>query len=325
MSIAELREQFHGRSSLLDIKNFLKERGLGHTGGYFHYTTLPNLKNMLKSGMLYLSLGHTMNDLRESMKCNQKKWKRLYVMSFSYGNNESMAMWNIYGNPLYEALRLEFSIANIKNLVSGDTLDVFQIIPEKENDTYELLCKTSNFKFVDIGYLHEKNASLRWNQSGVYKSTCSELANITSNEDFAGLVKNIAWEYEKETRLLVELPAALKKYPDKIAIKCKNLWKNVNILCSPCLDKKTLIKELQNFYKTPDKKNVCQLQLDDKHIVNSKNLWKVHFRHKCKDCEVSKKKNCLLQKKIKGTSKNSREPLKIHSGGLRPLGKVRKA
>ena len=127
---------------------------------------------------------------------------------------------------------------------------------------------------------------------------CADLTGITHNKDFAGFVKNIAWEYEKETRLLVELPAGLAQYPDRIAIGCKNIWNSVNILCGPCLERTRVIQEIQNLYNTSKGKNILRIPLDDKHIVDSKNLWLAHFKHKCENCKIYEWGKCSLQKNI---------------------------
>lgn len=85
----ERKEKFEDLGSANELIEFLKRRGINHTGGYFHYTNINALKGMLENNMLHLSSGGEMNDLLEPQKGSLEVWKRLYVASFSVGNYEN--------------------------------------------------------------------------------------------------------------------------------------------------------------------------------------------------------------------------------------------
>ena len=276
-NVEEIRNEFKKLKCLKEVKDFLDIRAVKHKN-YFHYTTVTTLKNMLVSKKLYLSLGRTMNDLLEIQKIAPEKWNRLYVASFSYTANESVALWHIYGNPLSDAIRIQFSKTAIMNML------------KKTKD--KLTCKSVNngrrymiksIKLVDIAYLQNSQKSLRWNKALLTDSYCNNLSEINIYEELAGYIKNIAWEYEIETRFLVELDGEeTDTFPEKIEIDAENLWKGAKILCGPCLPAENLKKQMNEFFE----KNEDAIHIDVDNITNSSLLNRVHFRPLCINCKA---------------------------------------
>ena len=113
----------------------------------------------------------------------------------------------------------------------------------------------------------------------------------------AGYIKNLAWEYEIETRFLVELEPedSLSKIPGKIQIAAEDLWDGAKILCGPCLDPEKFKGEMQKFYAAHP--SAIRLNLEDeKSVEKSIQLNRVYFKDKCETCK--KTEECPLLKQI---------------------------
>ncbi len=276
-NVEDIRNEFKKLKCLKEVKDFLDIRAVKHKN-YFHYTTVTTLKNMLVSKKLYLSLGRTMNDLLEIQKIAPEKWNRLYVASFSYTANESVALWHIYGNPLSDAIRIQFSKTAIMNMLNK-TKDNLTCKSVNNGGRY----KIKSIKLVDIAYLQNSQKSLRWNKALLTDSYCNDLSEINTHEELAGYIKNIAWEYEIETRFLVELDGEeTDTFPEKIEIDAENLWKGSKILCGPCLPAENLKKQMNEFFE----KNEDAIHIDVDNITNSSLLNRVHFRPLCINCKA---------------------------------------
>ncbi len=290
-NVDEIRQQFKKLKTSAEIKNFLDIRAQRHKN-YFHYTNVDALKGMLKSKKLYLSLGKTMNDLFEPQKIDPLRWARLYVASFSFTANESVALWHIYGNRLNRAIRIQFSKAAILKVL--ETLR--NNLTCRSVGDQELRCNIKNANLVDVAYVQNNQSSLRWNKALLSQDICLDLPHIHEEMLLAGYIKNIAWEYEMETRFLVELEPAkrIDKFPDKIQIDAEELWRGAKILCGPCLPMEKFKAEMEQFFTaTP---SAIGLNLEcGKNLENSILLDRVIFKTKCKKCRLRKKCQLLLR------------------------------
>ena len=269
--------EFSQLSSFDSIVKFLSDRGMSHIGGYYHYTTIDSLKGMLKSKKLHLSLGRRMNDLLEIQNCDPKAWNSLYVVSFSYGSNENMALWGIYGNPFPDAVRIKFYLREMKQLLSSTQYKIYRFNKDdKQNPYTPLLSAKSEIKLVDVAYEHKKN--LRWNHMSNFQLKTYNVPEMI------GMLKNAAWEYENEVRILIKVYLDEEKsIPETIAIDCEKILKRVVIMGGPCLSRKRLCNELKDFTDIISEDNLMQ----------SQSYGKVHFREKCKTCEI-KQSDCPL-------------------------------
>ena len=289
--LEEIRQQFKKLDTLDSVKDFLDLRAARHNN-YFHYTSVTALRAMLQSKKLHLSLGKTMNDLFEIQKIDPEKWERLYVASFSFTSNESVALWHIYGNPFNQAIRIQFSrtavlkmLEKLKNCLKCKDVSL--------NERYYDIRKAG---LVDIAYVQNDQKSLRWNKALLSDITCPQISRI-HEEKLAGYIKNVAWEYEMETRLLVELGSNDKftKFPDKIQIDAEELWIGAKILCGPCLSAEKFKNTMEEFFaRNP---SAIKLNLEyGKNLDNSILLNRVYFKSKCEKCDT--RRQCGLLKQI---------------------------
>lgn len=295
--VSELREIiFEEKDTPVDTKtiiDFLNLRGTTHNHGYFHYTTVKSLLSMIKSQKFHLSAGSEMNDLLETQKGSHERWKKLYISSFSFGSNENMAMWGIYGDPLNEALRLKFSCANlnkvIKSAQKSQQIYCACFNPENLTYSYEEIKTAFTIKLVDVIYYTK--SSLEYDKKKIFLKKYPDVKNCTSNSDFTGYLKNQAWFYENETRIVVEFEKPLRNV-STVAIDFSEALQSLFITSSPCNSKENLLNIINN----PEKENIpCQLMSKiDFNIEESIHKGYVHFRKRCNSCTYEQNKRNVL-------------------------------
>lgn len=193
-----------------DLQIFLQEQAEKQTRLY-HYTTLENILCIIKNKCFRLTRMDLMNDKAEKYLGKQKDRSECYVMSLTK-KKEYISMWAMYGRSsgiklrlgfnrkmLWEAINENFFFDNNRgkriNLLTSSHLDIFS---------------KAGWLLSDIVYL-DKNKHL-------LKHNGKTLLNIThvdqAVEDVAGFVKYDAWEFEKETRLRVNLRSSINDYKE---------------------------------------------------------------------------------------------------------------
>jgi len=193
------------------------DAALTHSG-YQHYTSLGNFKKMLDSRTMWLSRldNRSLNDWNEFGKYGSPYgWKRTYIGCFSYGRSESAAMWKMYCHPNRGALRVLISTKGMKALNEAlkdvKSLRVYPII--EEGDAFKrgrCRVRAGAAGLTDVLYVsmngnderEEDSGCVRWNGRG---ARIEDLREWVSCKGVEGFVKDLAWQYEQETRLFVAL------------------------------------------------------------------------------------------------------------------------
>jgi len=268
-------DEYMGLRSLDEIRDFLVRRGSLHKNGYYHYTNLSAWLGMKAVKKIHLSLGRRMNDLAEPDKGDVEKWRRTYVASFSFGKLENVAMWGIYGNPFDEALRIRFGRGDVLEdvrKIKDRQAKIFSVKKTEDSqfkyvDLSDEICERTEISLHDIGYWTGR--SLYWDGNKMSARRCPDIGEAPRRRDMTGFVKNVAWQYERETRLVITLPNSVVRPPDMIAIPFEAAIDNAEVLRGPCT--------------TPDK---CS-QMDNHEP--SRLYGKVRFRHHCDACAVKSK------------------------------------
>lgn len=224
-----------------DVERFLQLAGLSHKK-YYQYTTLDSLEKMLKSGKVYLTLAADLNDRIECLVPGGKSRsspdgsaslpERTYMACFGFGGQESMAMWWLYGfngSPKGDAVRLAFgggalhswsrSFQSPKSGSSNDKPFAVGIAEDKKSEVRDISAEeVSKSSFHDVLYLRKprprppfydqpSRGAFLWADQSV---PLSRLSRIGADPDrilqaLPGFVKDAAWSYEDETRLVVTL------------------------------------------------------------------------------------------------------------------------
>lgn len=275
------------QDDLLNLKTYC-EKAVNNYEFIFHYTKLNSLIGMLKNHKLHFTSTKSTNDLQESIDSNSAHRNNLYIVSFTSNMRESLAMWHVYGNPFEKSVRLRFKTSLIKQMINQSSgAPCYSIDIDKERNTYHEIGCIKSLRLIDVSYVTIKNkdASFRKNRYLSYNLNFEkDYSTNLRNDDFVGFFKNKGWDYEKETRLLLEIESNSSSqnhdHIEKIAIDAPNIFSDMCIRCSPCFDKGDLKKEpcMEGFFS--DNRFKMRLQ-------NSRYLWKVHFQDKCSLCKTA--------------------------------------
>ncbi|MDD6808008.1 MAG: hypothetical protein PUD72_06155 [Oscillospiraceae bacterium] len=216
--------EFRDINTEQELKEFLANKAKKHNF-FQHYTTIDAVRNMFQNGMFHFTKGTalSLNDQNEgTLKGTHVMWDRTYISSFSYGTTENMAMWGLYCVPWEDAVRITIPkkemlkwINETKEIYAYTTLKTYC----KINEPFELI-------FSDIVYISDSKSDnkkyLNWNDKS--NDITNKLKNIEIKPSMTGLIKNGAWKYENETRMLIR--ANLEIPVKHLAIKVPDYIKN---------------------------------------------------------------------------------------------------
>ena len=235
----------------------LRQNGLSHSQGYFHYTTCGRLKEMLtevdvgekaKKRLFFLSASSSMND-------TQDKRPGVYLASFSYGKEEEVAMWTNYGVPKREAVRIRFPLAAMTQWEKANKSDKIVIYVREGDDKnkpfHVLDVKPSKIYFADVAYYGRndpsekvKRETVRYKGENFWFDRESWRTDISKTDDSL-LFKKRGWAYEREVRLIVRFnDAAITEKHKIIALPFDSLYDamladaHTNVMTGPWYDER---------------------------------------------------------------------------------------
>ena len=160
------------------------------------------MEKILENGSLLLAQVSKMNDGRESKTVGGN----LFATCFSHGLPESVAMWNTYGIPRHDAVRLCFDGRIVRKFLDGK-FGPFRCRALDKNRAFieNIPPDKIELTMADIAYasLNERYSRYR----DIRYIVLGEDGNDKNLLDghFAGYVKMEGWNYERETRLLLKL------------------------------------------------------------------------------------------------------------------------
>lgn len=206
-----------------------------------HYTNYEALSKIINGGMLQLNNPSNMNDGLEFNSPNMD-CKKIYFASFSIENGENIGMWSMYGQPWEDGVKI--SIPKKLFMTWADKIKHVYHVDSKTKETiYELPLEESEFK-TSISRV----AYVEWDANGnIMQIRCGDSAknNLLKSVDtrmLTGLIKDVAWSYEKEIRLRVDLN--YETVDKKVAVEIPDdIMKNIIITTGPRFDKTILNKE----------------------------------------------------------------------------------
>ena len=253
------------------LPNFLKESSKTHSW-YHHYTTLETLKKILKNKTFKMTKGASkrLNDLHEAdNKGDKSLWERTYITCFNFSGEEeliyknkektdvrieeNMAMWKLYCIPKYEAIRISIPQDTFLDLVKKNCKidqDKNEIIDENKIDevfsTDVFYTKGNNEEeYEDPEFQKHIDKNFKIETNG------KKLFDYLKSKEFTGCVKNYAWRYENEVRIIATINADCKNILQKDAIFLNfpdNLLKTFVITTGPNFTKFNELKKLLDKY-----------------------------------------------------------------------------
>ena len=169
---------------------------------YRVYTSMERALSFLLDGKVYVTDGKNWNDVNDRDILSNKK---LYAKCFSCSTRENIAMWMLYGGERgTKGACLNFPASVMKEIVNKSQIErgSFDKKTGKFVSRYTLEAKQDFEIFlIDVIYVdYCKNNKKKI--SYLEKSIVVE-ERILDNDDV--FYKNVAWQYEKECRLIVRL------------------------------------------------------------------------------------------------------------------------
>lgn len=220
-------------NNLGDLSEFSKENSKYHRI-YFHYTKLEFLQNIIETGYVFLSKADQMNDMAEVEHGDKEIWDRTYIFSLSFGYSESVAHWYIYsGGVRKKGVRLGIPKSQFIDWIES----IEGVFPVNEsNIPTEKILDVEPTEVLDVMYVFKNNndeLSLKMNEYRIInlfeQFNCKGLNDLM---ELQGHLKDLAWEFENETRIKIVLKKKIEN--NRIAIKLpKSLIESFKITCNP--------------------------------------------------------------------------------------------
>lgn len=194
----------------------LQQCGKSHRR-YNLYTSMERALGLLLNGNLYLSNGAKWNDKhdRDAMSA-----KRAYAVCMSYATVENVAMWMLYGgNGGKQGAMISFPPSIINEILNVDHIELGKfgddgLFITSDEDTID----RNGFRIFisDMLYTEICNEKIDKQKQGDNVKNNGNMRKITHADehvtDRKGIIdhddvfhKDIAWQYEKECRLIVKL------------------------------------------------------------------------------------------------------------------------
>ena len=114
-------EDFTGEKKAFYLKQFLEERAKSHPFLY-HYTSFETLKLILENQCIQFTNGLSpkLNDQHvKDGKGNPEVREHLYIACFTFREDESIAMWQIYGKNNPNVVRIQIPMKNINTWITN--------------------------------------------------------------------------------------------------------------------------------------------------------------------------------------------------------------
>ena len=186
------------KRNVSDFMKLLQKSARRHNQGWYHYTVMSSLMKMKSTSTALFSLISKSNDASE-FDAN-----RHYMMSFSFGSAESIAMWGIYGIPRKEAVRLKFSQTTISRWIENmkeSRLEVYGVVPGRR--LVDLSIHPLKVIVSDVAY-YGKNAIVQHKDKKYLVRDESKVDVSYNDSPLAPYIKKWPWSYEQEVRVVVE-------------------------------------------------------------------------------------------------------------------------
>lgn len=207
MAIVETKDSLGNNiSNVDDLRKYLIKKGENHKS-YKTYSNQKFVREIINNQRLYLSDGSSWNDVadRKAFNSDDDDYKN-YGKCFSFSESESVAMWMLYGGIDNCGAMINFTKKDIKKLLKLDHIILGVFINGNFVEYSRLEKEKFEIKLIDILYTRQYDDCC-------YVRRSTEINRNVSQDILKelrdGCVKDIAWSYENECRLVVKVN---KKY-----------------------------------------------------------------------------------------------------------------
>ena len=167
--------EFGTLKNALGLEKYM-QREYEHVG-YYHYTTLQSIDNILGSKAFWLSSVQGFNDKKE-IEFFGENANKYFSLCFSTGVNENLALWYLYSGVEGKGGRIKLTKTGIQKLIENSRYCL--AIKKKDSDElielFELTEKDYEYKFKDVIYFKdgEKRVNLKYNTMTNYNISKDE-------------------------------------------------------------------------------------------------------------------------------------------------------
>ena len=249
-------KSFSELSSADGLVRFLKNHVTDHKFLY-HFTTAKSLQCILRNRTWRFSSAEKMNDLHEYKvkisSSNSDVYKKIYSTCFSFGDEDNIAMWAMYGIPWEDGIRIRIPSSDLVRWRD----EIYSMIPhgkltDAKYDNDEIIHDVSLHDICYYrGYMGSRKVltdcpkkqkcvcndkcngcppkALLWGDNS--NSNTSIVDSSYFEGQLIGYVKNSAWSYENETRLMFTKDGRSRDYVD-LPVPCYIL-KNMQVSIGP--------------------------------------------------------------------------------------------
>ena len=201
-----------------------------------HYTSIANAREIISGGAFYLNKLSKMNDQSEA-EMHGTEAENVYATSFCHSESKSIPLFYLYSGIDGKGCRLEFTLAKMKQIVSGRVFPVNKKLKILKNEI------DKNLYDIQIGWIHyvardgaEFYKGKKLHRFNDIKEAYQQLKS--ENEEY--LIKRPYWRYEDEFRICVRFKSKIQY--DRIALKfdMNEIEKGISMECGPELSESEL-------------------------------------------------------------------------------------
>lgn len=239
-------------NSQTDLTEYLMRKAQNHIS-YKHYTTYETLNKIFEEPYFrFTSIGY-LNDISERYYIEDKISPYVYdyfVGCFSYSRDENVAMWMLYGGKGKSGICLDFQQKHIKQMLTN------QLFLKYENKFIEIPKSYYDISLSDVIYYSEKEENFNYIYYVKRGDEALKLWRHKLNTS-AHYVKNMAWAYEHECRIIIRMnldklcnlvPGTIEYIYLPIDEILKDLKESKRIILSPNFEERVE----KDFYKESD-------------------------------------------------------------------------
>lgn len=201
----------------------------------YHYTKLSNVVSIINSRSWWLNSPQAMNDGLEFKNILEfQELNAVFFASFMYNSSESIAMWSMYAQPWEDGVLIRIPVATFRNWIKN-TKTIYPVFC-LENQKPILERSAIPYKKLSIVRVAYTNAdSVQYKSDEIMicgKAENKLLKNTPHLPDLVGYIKDMAWEYEREVRVLAIVDKSIRC--DRLAIELPdNLIDSIEIVAGP--------------------------------------------------------------------------------------------
>ena len=172
-----------------------------------HYTTIDALSDMLDSNYFVFSNSERTNDIGEFNR-HQQHNRKVYSACFSRDSDENVAMWGMYAIPWEIGVRISIPTKELRRWLK-EAKDIFIVSEDYHfSKPHSLIIRDK--KIINVCYVNQNNSRLSWSSAQLYTRNKPELENWITNSELVEYIKDEAWKYEAEVRVVLTTDDTIK-------------------------------------------------------------------------------------------------------------------